>query len=176
MACKYIRKLVVVMMKLLIHVLLKVQANDLSRFHHSSPPTLPPHFLELTKIQINDIGLTSFFPSPLPIWYSQSSELDETQLDTCIDMHIKLCDKSWPDRTFSEAQKLGHESCILIVHYKRWMRHNAKETLTSEHQSCLRNCVKHRSDIKTCFKECCEMHVKKQSDGDYTQNPQFKVS
>jgi hypothetical protein len=46
MACKSIKKLTLVMMKLLILILLKVQANNLAHisFHPSSPPRLLPHY------------------------------------------------------------------------------------------------------------------------------------
>lgn len=103
MACKFIRKLMLMMMGLFILVLLKVQASDLSYIdlHPSSPPTLPPHVPKLDKVQTNDRAPMSFCPSPQPIWYPQSSEIDET-LHTCIDMFIKFCDSKWPDRSLSE--------------------------------------------------------------------------
>ena len=68
MACKCIGKLIVVTTELLIHILLKVQANDFVRvsFRPLSPSIMHHYFSRLDKIQTNGHVSTSFGPSPLP--------------------------------------------------------------------------------------------------------------
>ena len=62
MACKCIRKLVVVVTELLILILLQVQSNDLvyASFHSFSHPIQHSHFSKLDKVQTNDLYFTSF--------------------------------------------------------------------------------------------------------------------
>jgi hypothetical protein len=110
MACKFIRKLMLMMMELFILVLLKVQANDLSyiSLHPSSPPTLPPHVPKLDKVKLMILPLCHF---------------------------VLFVD----------------ETCLLLGYYKCWGKHNVKDTMTAELAYCVNNCIKHRTDTKTCL-------------------------
>jgi hypothetical protein len=118
MACKYIRKPMLVMVELLILILLKVQANDFAHisFHPSSPPTPVPHFSKLDKIKTNDFVSTSFCPSPLPILYPYSSELDKVQetMRTCIEDEINICYKTFLIQSFSNVDWLLFKKCLTI--------------------------------------------------------------
>jgi hypothetical protein len=100
MACKCIRKLMVVMMQLLIFILLKVQANDFSHnnFRPSSPHTTLHHFSQLDKVQTNDFIPTSFSPSSRLIMDPHSSEFDEVKgsENRCLEDIIRACDDTKP--------------------------------------------------------------------------------
>jgi hypothetical protein len=174
MACKCIRKLMLVIMELLILILLKVQANDLAQisFHSSSPSALLSYFRKLDKVQTKDISPTSFCPSPLPIMYPHCFELDEIQgtIHTCVtDDEIKFCEIKWPHR------RIGFQFCIISAYTKCWLSHHVEQKMTTEHILCVHDCVKHRSDIGTCCNECNERHSKTHSDVVYTQYPKHKI-
>jgi hypothetical protein len=67
MVCKCIGKLIVLTTELLIHILLKVQANDFAHvsFRPLSPSIMHHYFARLDKIQTIGHVCTSFGPSPL---------------------------------------------------------------------------------------------------------------
>jgi hypothetical protein len=100
MGCKYIQKLMLVMMELLTFILLKVQANDIARIslHPLSRSILLPHFSKLDKVQTNDVLPTTFPPPPMPIPYLHSLEFDEVEetIHTCFAHAVKFCTKKWP--------------------------------------------------------------------------------
>jgi hypothetical protein len=68
MACKYIKKFVVVLMELLVLLFLTVQANDLANisFYPSSPSVQFSYFSELDKVQHNVLNLSLFLPLHCP--------------------------------------------------------------------------------------------------------------
>ena len=84
-------------MEFCIHILLKVQGNDLTNisFHPSSSLIVHPHFSRFDKVQTNDLTPTSLCPSPLPFMYHHSSKvLDEATrtLHACLEYEIKVCE------------------------------------------------------------------------------------
>jgi hypothetical protein len=175
MACKCIKNLMVVMIKLFIIILLKVQANDLANipFHPSAPLTLVLHFPKLDKVQTNDLASTTCCPSPMPIPHTPSSEHDEVQrtIHTCFDNEIKVCEKKWPLHEFFKNHLENFIECSIVGHAKCWSNRHTKEVMTPKHLSCVIDCVKYRTDVATCFKECYERHIEKHSDVVYAQNP-----
>ncbi|XP_062160125.1 uncharacterized protein LOC133867396 isoform X3 [Alnus glutinosa] len=144
MACKCIRKLVVVMMELLILFFLKVQANNLAHtsFRPSSHPIQLSYFSKLYKVQNNILAPTSFSPSPLPILYHHSTELDEVQetMRTCVDKKMRVCEETHPYDTMK---------------FKSF------------------DCFEHPTVMMSCIKECHEKHLKDQ-DVVSAQNPKHK--
>jgi hypothetical protein len=155
MACKCIRKLMVVMMEFLILILLKVQANDLAHisFHPSSAPTMLPYFSELDKVQNNDFAPTSFSPSPLPILDPQSFELDifKKTFYKCLEGKIKICEETSAQGTFELKE------CIWKGHTKCLIKHRRRMTFWSLH--CLLDCFEYRSyEIGACVLECYKIY------------------
>jgi hypothetical protein len=147
MASKRFKKLMVVMMKLLIFIFLKVQANDLARI--SFPPFSPPiklhRFSELDKVQIINLAPTSFRPSSVPIMYPHSFELDEVQgtMHTCVVDVIQFCDISW-QHTYKYGFCLlqGYEHCL----------HQHGPSIVEESLRWLEYCQRHaRRNLKSCY-------------------------
>jgi hypothetical protein len=147
MASKCIKKIMLVMMKFLILIILKVQANNLSS--------------------------TSFSPSALPVLYPQSSKLDEVKptIHTCFANGIKGCEKTWPLHNLFIHHVLGFESCLIKVHIIRWVKQHAKEEMNEEHFECIVRCAINHSNIKPCFTKCYEEHIESHIDAIYIQNP-----
>ena len=144
MACKCIKKFVVVLMELLILLFLTVQANDLANisFYPSSPPIQFSYFSELDKVQHNVLAPISFSPSPLPVLYTHSSfDLDEVQetIHTCLENKIKICEETF------EHKPTALKACIWLSHIDCMNDYHPKFTIQS-------------SDIGSCFKECYEKH------------------
>lgn len=158
MACKCIKKLMVMMMDLLILILLQVQANELAHisFHPSSPPVMHPYFSELDNVQTNDICPTSFCPSPLPIMYPRSSELDEVKrtLHTCLAEEYKACEEYY----LESPEKHYQFDNLSIVSVKLGER--AKENLACATllvcAFCKRDCkrLRDRRKLVECLLEC----------------------
>lgn len=148
MACKYIRKLVIVMMELLILILLKVKANDLAHIslRFSSPPIQLFYLPKFDKVQNNVLAPTSFSLSPLPILYPHSFELDEVQetIHTCLANKIKVCEETHLYGTTAVR------FCIWLRHLDCLHEHHPKSTIKST--SCVLNCLEHPSDIGSCCK------------------------
>jgi hypothetical protein len=166
MACKCIRKLVVVMMELLILFLLKVQANNLAHtsFRPSSHPIQLSYFSKLDKVQNNILAPTSFSPSPLPILYHHSTELDEVQetMRTCVDKKMRVCEETHPYDT------MKFKSCIVIGHIDCLLKHPHISPL--KYYLCAVDCFEHSTVMMSCIKECHEKHLKDQ-DVVSAQNP-----
>jgi len=171
MAWKCIGKHMVVMLELLIHILLKVQANDLAyiSFHPSSPPIMNPHFSRIHKVQTNGRAPTSFGPSRLSLMYPHSSKLDEVTktLHTCLKDEIKVCEDTW-----EHVHTRKFISCLVRSNRKCLKEYGARLGVTCS--ECLLDCQQKKSKIGACLLTCFESHLKhreKPSDVIYTQNP-----
>ena len=178
MARNVLENFMLVMVESLILILLKVQANDLAHiyFHPSSPPTLVPHFSKLDKVQTIDFVPASFCPSPLPILYPYSSKLDKVQgiMHTFFEDEINICNKRYLHRRFSKIYRFIFKTCVTYG-FARCLEKIAQIQITVQHFDCLRNCLKHRNDLATCFTECYEKPINKQLDVVYTQNLEWKT-
>jgi hypothetical protein len=162
----------VVMLELLIHILLKVQANDLVHisFRSSSPPIInPQYFSRIHKVETNGRASTSFGPYSLPFLYPHSSKLDEVTktLHSCLKDEIKGCVDTW-----EHVHTRKFILCLVRDNRKCLKEYDARLDVTCS--ECLLDCQKKKSKIGACFLTCFERHLKhheKPSDVIYTQNP-----
>jgi hypothetical protein len=155
-----------VIVELLIHIFLKVQANDLASisFHRSSSLNLLAHFSKLDKVQTNVFTPFTFSPSPLPILYPYSSELDKVLgiMHTRFENDIKVCEKDYPKHRSSNSQWHLFKYCVIGKFTSCLKKHTHPwSEFTVQHFNCVVNCIKHRSDLGACLTECFEKHVNK---------------
>jgi hypothetical protein len=136
-------------MEFCIHILLKVQGNDLISFHPSSSLIVHPHFSKLDKVQTNDLAPTSLCPSPLPFMYPHLSKLDEATrtLHARLEYEIKVGEAKW------EYVHIGnYQKCLGKANRKCCEEFGAE--ISENCSNCLIECLKYGRKMGHCFLRC----------------------
>jgi hypothetical protein len=92
-------------------------------------------------------------------------------MHTCLSDEFKFCEETWIFHPLVVKERIGFETCTILGYLTCWEKHHGLEEGPAEHLLCIRHCLKDRSDVEICFRECYETHFKKHSDAVYTQNP-----
>jgi hypothetical protein len=170
MTSKCSRKLTIVMMKLLIFILLKAQANDhghISFPPYSSPFSLP-HFSELDKVKTNNLALTFVSPSQLRIMYPRYSfELDKVEgtIHTCFAKAIGHCADAFSKLENRSKFKFCLAHRFDICRYQHFTNFHFSElrfSMLLEAKRCYSHCLQHEtSRVVSCYLECIKNPPKK---------------
>jgi hypothetical protein len=154
MACKCIRKLILVVIEFLILILLKVQANNHGHisFTPFSSPIQLPHFSKLNTVQTNNLAPPSICPAPMPIMYPHSfDDLDKVhrQMHKCVVNTIRACEKTWPEKgfKFKFCLRASFRNCRIVL--------GVDKSMVTWLWACLMQCVRRKiNEVESCYLSC----------------------